>query len=328
MQKDVQRHLRKALQRVARPMARVPSLRGAAELTRASWAERVTGLDKVPEAFKDSFKTLLGDSHTWPYTLLMPTYEGFMRRENARLVCSLDDKIHIMESAMNKITCTSYPIQDVSTVEEGAILLYAWVKINGIASDGVPSSCTLKFNAVTDYLLTPIIEKIRSATGGLEDTDRSLELAKFDYLARLNFKFMSYARDSLLPGEKVIQTVLQPEMRNKVLSVFGWSLSRMTSTAHLCILTDRELILIRDEEQSQLNRDARYGGAKSFIPLSQISSVSLTRKEHDVLALSICLSGSDPVACLFSTSNEREIELLLDQLAETRGHRDAECEGR
>jgi len=314
MQRGTLRKLRTPQQRVARPIVREPSMLAITEQTRASWAKLVTRFDEVPEAFKDFFKTLLGDTRTWPYTILLPTYEGFMRRENGRLVSSLDDKIYIVERARNKIACTCYPIQDISYVEEGVILLYAWVKINGIASDGVPGSSMLKFNAVTDYVLTPIIEKIRPATGDLGDTDRSLELAKFDYLARLNFKFMSYGRHSLLPGEKVIHTILQPEMRNKIFTALGWSFSRIISTAHISILTDRELILIRDEEQSQWSRDARYGGTRSYIPLNKITSVSLARREHDLLALSIYLSGSDPIVSLFSTSNEREVDLFLDRL--------------
>ena len=167
---------------------------------------------------------------------------------------------------------------------------------------------------MTDYLLAPIIEKIRPATGDLGDADRSLELAKFDYLARLNFKFMSYGRHSILPGEKVIHTVLQPEIREKIFTALGWSFSRIISTAHISILTDRELILIRDEEQSQWSRDARYGGTRSYIPLNKITSVSLTRREHDLLALSIHLPGNDPIVSLFSTSNERELDLFLDRL--------------
>jgi hypothetical protein len=314
MQKGVQRNLRTTQRRVARPIVKEPSMYAIAEQTRASWAKSVTRFDEVPEAFQDFFKTLLGDASPWPYTLLLPTCEGFMRQENGRLVSSLGDKIYIMERARNKITCTCYPIQDISYVEQGVILLYAWVKINGIASDDVPSSTTLKFNAVTDYLLAPIIETIRSATGGLEDIDRSLELAKFDYLARLNFKFMSYGRHSILPGEKVIHTVLQPEIRNKIFTALGRSFSRIISTAHISILTDRELILIRDEEQSQWSRDARYGGTRSYIPLNKIISVSLTRKEHDLLALSIHLPGNDQIVSLFSTSNEREADLFLDRL--------------
>jgi len=314
MQKGVQRSLGTTEQRVARPIVKDPSLQAIAEQTRASWAKSVTFYDQVPEAFRDFFKTRLGDTSAWPYTVLMPTYEGFMRRENGRLICSLGDKIYVMERVRNKTTCTCYPIEDISYVEEGVVLLYAWVKISGIASDGVPSSSTLKFNAVTDYLLAPIIEKIRPATGGLGDADRNLELAKFDYLARLNFKFMSYGRHSILPGEKVIHTVLQPEIREKIFTVLGQSFFRTVSTAHISILTDKELILIRDEEQSRWSRDARYGGTRSYIPLNKITSVSLTRKECDLLDLSIHLPGDDQIVSLFSTSNERELDLFLNQL--------------
>jgi hypothetical protein len=286
-----------------------------AERTRASWAKAVLCFDMLPEAFKDVFKTLLGDTSRWPYTILLPTYEGFMRREAVRLIFSLDDKIYIVERARNTITCTCYPIRDISYVEQGMILLHAWVKINGITADGVASSATLKFNAVTDYMFTPIVEAIRPATGDRADTDHSLELAKFDHLVRLNFKFMNYGKHSVLPGEKVIHTILQPEMRNEIFTALGRSFSRIISTAHISILTDRELILIRDEEQSKWSRDAHYGGSRSYIPLDKISCISLAKREPDLLALCIHLPGDDTIVSLFPTSNEREVGAFLDRLA-------------
>jgi len=314
MQRGVQHDLRTAEQRMARSIAKEPSLQAIAERTRASWAKSITCYGQLPEAFQDLFKTLLSDASSWPYTVLMLTYEGFMRRENSRLICSLGDKIYVMERARNKTTCTCYPIEDISYVEEGVVLLYAWVKISGITSDGVKSSSTLKFNAVTDYLLASIIKKIRPATDGSGDADRSLELAKFDYLAQSNFKFMSYGRHSILPGEKVIHIILQPEIQEKIFTVLGRSFFRTVATAHISILTDRELILIRDEEQSRWSRNARYGGTRSYIPLNKITSVSVTRKENDLLALSIHLPGNDQIVSLFSCSNERELNLLLGQL--------------
>jgi hypothetical protein len=316
MQRGTLRNLRTTRQRGARPPVRQPSMLAIAERTRASWARSVTCFDMVPEAFKDFFKALLGGTSGWPYTVLLPTYEGFMRRENPRLISSLDDKIYIVERARNTITCTCYPVQDINYVEQGMILLHAWVKINGITADGVPSSSTLKFNAVTDYMFTPIVETIRPAAGDLGDAERSLELAKFDYLVQLNFKFMNYGKHSILPGEKVIHTILQPEMRSTIFTALGWSFSRIISTAHISILTDRELILIRDEEQSQWSRDARYGGTRSYIPLNKITCVSLAKREHNLLALSIHLPGDDQIVSLFSTSNEREVDLFLDRLEE------------
>ena len=310
MQRGVQHDSRIAEHR-ARSIAKEPSLQTIAEQTRASWAKSITCYGQLPEAFQDSFKTLLGDANSWPYTVLMPTYEGFMRRENSRLISSLGDKIYVMEKARNKTTCTCYPIEDISYIEEGVILLYAWIKISGIASDGVERSSTLRFNAVTDYLLAPIIKKIRPATGSPGDTDQNLELAKFDYLAQSNFKFMSYGRHSILPGEKVIHTIPQPEIQENMFTVLGRSFYKTVATAHISILTDRELILIRDEEQSRWSWNARYGGTRCYIPLNKITSVSVTRKESGLLALSIHLPGNDQIVSLFSSSNERELDLFL-----------------
>ena len=314
MPRSVQHDSRLVEQPTARSIVKQPSLQAIAERTRASWAKSVTCYSQLPEAFQDLFKTRLGGTSIWPYTVLMPTYEGFMRRENSKLICSLNDKIYVMERVRNKTICTCYPIDDIGYVEVGVVLLYAWIKISGLASDGVKSSSTLKFNAVTDYLLAPIIEKARSAAGSPGDVDRNLELAKFDYLAQSNFKFMSYGRHSILPGEKVIHTFLQPEIQEKILTVFGRPFFRTVATAHISILTDRELIFIREEEQSRWSLNARYGGTRSYIPLNKITSVSVARKESDLLALSIHLPGNDQIVSLFSTSNESELDRFLDQL--------------
>jgi len=166
---------------------------------------------------------------------------------------------------------------------------------------------------VTDYLFTPFLDKIRPAPSAPRDADQSSERAKFDYLMHLNFKFMNYARRSLVPGEKVIHTVLQPEIRAKILTLFGRSLSRTISTAHLVILTDRELIMIREEKSGWRGDKTRYGGVWNYIPLDKITSISLTPKNDDLLVLSIHLPQDDHIDSLFSVSNRPEVELVLNQ---------------
>jgi hypothetical protein len=315
MQKRALRSLGTRRPRTARPLAKQPSMFAIAERTRASWSKVVTCFDMLPEALKDPFKTLLGDAGQWPYTILLPTYEGFMQREAIRLISCLEDRIYIVEKGRQAITCTCFPIGEISYVEQGMILLHAWVKINGISADGVPSSCTLKFNSVTDYMFTPIIRAIRPAIGDVGDVDGSLERAKFDYLVRLNFKFMTYGKQSILPGEKVLHIVLQPEMRNTIFRAMGRSFYRIISTAHISILTDKELILVQDEEQSKWSRDARYGSTRRYIALNKIGCVSLAQEDQDLLALCIHLPGDDSLMALFSTSNEREVDVFFDRLA-------------
>jgi len=285
----------------------------ADELTRLSWAKVVESCNQVPEIYQGLLKTLLGDTSTFPYAVLTPTFEGFIWQESEKLVFSLGSKIYVLERARDKLTSTCYPFEAISYIEVGAILLNSWIKIRGVASNGTLTSCTLRFNSVTDYLFTPILEKIRTATHTVGDAEQSSERAKFDYLAHLNFKFMNYARRSLVPGEKVIHTVLQPEIRAKILTLFGRSLSRTTSTAHLGILTDRELIMIRDEKSAWQGDKTRYGGVWNYIPVDKITSISLTPKNDDLLVLSMHLPQDDHLDSLFSVSNKQEVELFLNQ---------------
>ncbi len=293
-------------------IGKLPLLTGY-EQTKLSWARAVESCDQVPEIYQDFMKTLLGDTSEFPYAVRTPTFEGFIRRDNEKLIFSLDSKIYVLERARDKLTSTCYPFEAISYIEVGAILLDSWIKIRGVASNGILTSCTLKFNSVTDYVFTPILEKIRTATHAVGDTDQSSERAKFDYLVHLNFKFMNYARRSIVPGEKVLHTILQPEIRAKRLTLFGMSWFRTVSTSHLVILTDRQLIIIKDENPGGWGDDTRYGGIWNYIPLDKITSVSLAEKGDNLLALSIHLPQNDQIDSLFSASNKQEVELVLNQ---------------
>lgn len=292
-------------------IGKLPLLTGY-EQTRLSWARAVESYDQLPETYKEFFKTFLGDTSTFPYAVLTPTFEGFIRRENEKLILGLDSKIYVLERVRDKLTSTCYPLDGINYVEVGTILLKSWIRISGVADNGALTSSTLRFNAVTDYLFTPILSKMRPAsTPG--DTDQNSERAKFDYLVHLNFKFMNYARRSLVPGEKVIHTILQPEICATILTLFGRSLFRTISAAHLDILTDKELIMIRDKNNIGRSDNTRYGGIWNYIPLDRIMSVSLTPSKNNLLVLSIHLPQDDHIDSLFSVSNQQEVELFLKQ---------------
>jgi hypothetical protein len=77
----------------------------------------------------------------------------------------------------------------------------------------VASSAVIPFNTATGRHLAPFVNKMQPAPTGVDKTGWRAELAKLDYLAAASFKFMNYARKSLVRGEKVIQTVWQPPIR-------------------------------------------------------------------------------------------------------------------
>jgi hypothetical protein len=138
---------------------------------------------------------------------------------------------------------------------------------------------------------------------------------EFDPWSDLNFKFMNYARRSLMRGEKVIGAVLQPEIRESSSSLLGKIFSRMLSPTHAVILTEREWIAIR-EEAVQGKKD-KYGGTWVYIPLNKITGSSLNAVNNTLLALSIQLSGEERFEYLFPTSRKAEVSQLLERLRES-----------
>ena len=242
-------------------------------------------------------KALLRD-RPLPHAVLTPTFPGYVHRENEKLVFSLDRQLYVWERIKNDLKCTGYAFDDIQTIEIGTVLLYAWIGITGVASDGVLTTSIFKFNSVTDWLFAPFIQEIRGAAGDMADADREAEIRTLDSRVQSNFKFRNYARRSLVPGEKVIDALWQPEIRHKLLTLLGRSFFRTIAMTHLLILTDRELIIIREDEASPQWRDeSRYGGVWKYIPLDKITSISLAPKETNLLALVIHLPENDSLDC-------------------------------
>jgi hypothetical protein len=115
----------------------------------------------------------------------------------------------------------------------------------------------------------------------------------------------------------VIDSLLQPEMRAPLLTLFGKTLSRLVSVAHLWILTDTELIMIRDDEDSPIwQSGSRYGGVWLYLPLSKITTISVTNHDANVLAVQLKLPYGDRVEALFAADRRDEVERFLNQVIE------------
>jgi hypothetical protein len=281
------------------------------EPTKWSWAVHIKSYADVPEVYKAFFKSFLAVGQAFPYTVLTPSFERFIHRTTEKLICDTGSEINILERRGDIFEATCYPVEGISYVEVRTILLDSSIKVSGFTKPGNPASTTFRFNSVTDYLFTPILETIRQASVGSKGQVQDSELEKFDRWARLNFKFMNYARRSLLGGEKVIHTLLQPEIRARELTFLGMRFYRVVSPAHVSILTDRELIMIREEKLH--SGAARYGGIWDYIPLRKIVSLSLEEKKDHLLELSIQMPAGEHLEYLFQSSAKEELDKLLAQ---------------
>jgi len=292
----------------------VPAL-SAAEQTRLTWARAIKFQADVPAVYRDFFEARSAGGQPFPYTVLTPFRDGFFHKTTEKLVVQAEQEINVLENLEDEYKLHCYPFEKISCVEVGTILLDAYVKISGTTKEGNPDSITVRFNSVTDYLFTPILKAIRLAATGHKESSQENEKGEFDHLSRLNFKFMNYARRSLLAGEKVLQFILQPEIQVPIIKFLGGTYRRTLSPTHMSILTDRELIMIREDEPKKRG-GVKYGGIWDYIPLNKITALGLTSKDNDLLMLSIRLSENIPLGFLFQSSAKPELDQLVNRFNE------------
>jgi hypothetical protein len=284
------------------------------EDTKTSWAEGVESYAAVPDFFKSFFDAYRTGERNFPYAVLTPDFEGFINTTTEKLICDMGREICVLERNGNAFNEKCYPVEGISYVEMKTILLDSHIKISGVTRDGVSASSTLRFNTASDVRFTPILNKIRRAPVESTSAARSTGAEIFDSWMNLNFKFMNYARRSLMGGEKVIQAILQPEIRERVLVILGTTFFRRISPTVVCILTDRELIMIR--EDNKRGAGERFGGIWQYIPLDKIVKITLIPQEHDVLVFSVKLPPNDHLDYLFESSAKREVDRLLERFRE------------
>ena len=210
-----------------------------------------------------------------------------------------------------------YPLETISDLEIGSILLFSWITISGVTKVGITSSSTVEFNTATSRYFARFVNKFRPTPVNVDASKQSIERAKFEYLAAKDFKFMNYALQSLVGSEKVLQTLWQPKIKKPIFTLRWHTFYRTSVLAHLAILTDKELIVIQDDERSSENRGGvRYGGKWSYVALNHIKAVSLLEKQSDdLLTLSLTLSpGGRQLEIIFAASQKQKIVQLQDEL--------------
>ena len=299
--------------RIPAAVSELPWL-SAAEQTRLSWARRVETYDEVPDLFRGFFADLAEKATPFPYAVLTPSYTGFLVNTNEKLLCVLGPDLYILENVGDRLAVTVYPIAAINDIEFGSVLLKSWITINGRTTQGVMTSTTVKFNTVTDYLFAPFVATFRSPMRGSDADDLAAERAKFNHLGKTHFKFMNVAKKNILPGEHVVQSLLQPNIRSEIVRLFGRSLYRTITPAHIAVLTEHELIMIRDEEQDFWGSEAPHGSIKTYIPLDRITGCSVTDVGKDLFVFTVQFADDDRFESVFSGANRPALDQLVELL--------------
>jgi hypothetical protein len=310
----VRNNLRLRWKQASAPRAAAMPQLSASEQTLSTWARQIESYADVPAVYQGFFEPVLGGGREFPFTLLIPAIEGIFFRTREVLLSEFGDGIHLLERSGCSYEARCYPFQGISSIEVRTILLDTRLNITGLTGSGAHESSTLRINTACSHLFAPLLERMRLASGGLPKAAHSPDAGVFDHWNSLNYKFMNYARGSLLGGDRVMHAILQPEIRSNQVTVLGRTFYRTIAPTLACILTERELILIR--EDIRLVGGYLYGCIWDYIPLGKIADIALNARDNRLLVLSLQLPGDTALEYQFQTAARTEIETLLDRFGE------------
>jgi hypothetical protein len=281
-----------------------------------TWARVLKTPEEVPSFFREFCETIRDGGRQFPYTIFCPPDRFGFRKTTPKLICLSEETVAIAEKVKHELRTAVYPLSRITYLETGHSLLYAWFTLY------CPGAAALKIEycAVVKQLFQPLFARIRAALPAEslpEPGDHQAELAKLNIYSRQNYKFMNFAKQSILPGETVLQSLLQPEVHLPYLKFF----QRTLVGNHLTVLTDRELIAIRDLARIGKYYAMRYGGVWNFIPLTRIVRIQLAPDDASavpggrMLLLRLELEGSGTITLPFHEAQQPGLQALAESLA-------------
>jgi hypothetical protein len=227
--------------------------------------------------------------------------------------------IYVVDDSEAELRATHYPIENIHLLERGSILLHAWITIRGMDFTGTVRPTTIRFNSVTEHIMAPFLEAMRAPTTAGSGADLSTERSRLSFLRAEHFKFFNYGRGSIRPGARVIQCAFQPERRSELVRLFDFSVSRLDWPAQLCILTDTELILLRDDDTQRWSIGPPHGAIWIYVPRRQILQVSMASGSDGMQMLAVTLAGDARISAPFEPSQTRALQRMVEAIQSSRG---------
>jgi hypothetical protein len=277
----------------------------------------ISSYEEIPAGFLAAFP---GEDAGFPYTVLIP--EGglspFQKDTNPQMLCLYENRLVSLEAIQGEVQTSEYALKSITSVEHGRVLLNSWMSINSASRNK-----TLNFSSSFEQVFSPIIKALR-ATADVQEPDASAaknqeEITKLGYLWKRNIKYFNYAKQSLAPGATIQASVYQEDIPLSKLNFFNKPVFSSYLSGHLAVLTDREMIFIKESEEIRAIHDTSYGGVFSYIPVDKVKSVDfqMTDDKKVDCVVSIGLVDGKHYQFQYSTATAMQLDAFKEACART-----------
>lgn len=273
--------------------------------TMSQWPIMVKRPSQIPDSFCEALDMEFGAK--WPYSVFIPPNKWDTAGKRPKVFSMVEDGIMYFEDMKTEVKQVFYPFEDILYVEIGRMLLSSWMTIHGMVH-GQYRQSTISYNTVRDDLFDPIIERIRTCITPDEALLEGQNGERLSDLKQLDMKFLNYTKNSLLPGEKIINIIYQPSVQE----AHQQTMSELPEHTHAVVLTDNELILIKEDNHKYKNIHSNYGVVKEFIPLTHIAEMS-TEEAQSSLKMHVNLNDKDELDRTFTDDQSDKLSQLIDK---------------
>jgi hypothetical protein len=230
-----------------------------------TWAKEIINSSDLSDNFQiEISKIQKNNSSEIPFTIKIPCNSNYNTPET--VIVSFNSSLYILENFDDKTISTKILYSDINFIEITIILLNSSILIN----NGYENK-KIYFNTSSEEYFHKIIKKIRKFQNSQINTNS--ESTKLDYLKDINLKLFNYSKYAMKYHEKIIDTVYQPtDKKNNIES-------------NLTILSNNELVFIKEPNEKDKPKSSVYGGIWIFIPINKIQNILIENKKNERLFL-------------------------------------------
>jgi hypothetical protein len=271
----------------------------------------------APESFRSALVESLPPSEPIHLLVHAPAFTAGDEKSPATVLAVANNGwLVVSETEDGSATVQKSDFRDTLFLELTSILLFGQLRIAFAAVD-TSRSVAIKFDTAEDELYREAIDLmlagIDPALTGVADKDRTQARAFRDWPMKVRNEAQRYCPK----GQRLLAAV---EWR----AIFGSSQEQLAPAGAL-LITERELVVISDEQNSAAERPPEtpaeepketIGGIITFVPRVRLVDFQVSHQESfDVLALQLhAAHGGEKLEIIFPSDDEQAVSRAMEQM--------------
>ncbi len=240
------------------------------------FSSELKSIDEAPEAFRSELRAQIGGANEVRRMIYTPSFTSAGRKSAASVLALTRTRWLVVEQTPDDgIKTIRSDFARTLLVEVAIVLLHGHLKLD-FAVGSELRMVTIDFNAVMHDLYEQAVHEILDGMHGRGPAKRVDWAGQRPSLEKLPLKFQNAVPRFTPAGEIVLAVAHWPAAIERHHLWFERELAPET----VCVLSDRELILISDQKAAERAAGAKYGTVATYCLLSRLAAFRIGKSDR------------------------------------------------